>query len=154
MATKKTTGSKSTGGKATTTAARKTHAKKPATTPSAVAIAGAPMAKTGATQAQTGAPVDDAASEEPNFLTKKALFERVKAQSVGVKGSDVRIVMHALLDALGAAIVEGDGVKIQPFGTLKVQRRKPMPGGDIVICKLRRRKQEPKGKDPLAEAAE
>ena len=154
MAIKKTTGSKSTGGKSTATVARKDPATKPATTPGAVAVASAPAPNTGAPEAQAGAPVDDAASAEQNFLTKKALFERVKAQSAGVKGSDVRTVMDAVLDVLGAAIVEGDGIKIQPFGTLKVQRRKPMPGGDVVICKLRRSKPEPKGKDPLAEAAE
>jgi DNA-binding protein HU-alpha len=87
-------------------------------------------------------------------MTKKALFERVKQRATGVKGRDLRIAMDAVLEELGAAIVEGDGVKIQPFGTLKVQRRKTLASGDLVVCKLRRKKPGPKGKDPLAEAAE
>ncbi len=133
--TKKTSSSTRTGKTVAPTAAKKTTTAKAAAKPAA-----APQAAN--------------AGEIPNAMTKKALFERVKARSTGVKGREVRAVMDAVLDELGAAIVAGDGVKIQPFGTLKVQRRKPLAGGDIVVCKLRRKKPGQKAKDPLAEAAE
>jgi len=153
MTTKKPTAARASVRATTATAKKATTAKKPATaTPVASAPAAAPKAVADA--APIGAPERDAAPVALSLMTKKALFERVRKRAAGVKGSDARIVMDAVLEELGAAITQGEGVKIQPFGTLKVQRRKTLPDGDLVVCKLRRKKPAPTGKDPLAEAAE
>jgi len=153
MTTKKSTGARPSG-RATATAAKKPAIAKPAPKPKPTAAAPVSAPKASAAEAKGAVPKFDEGPAGQSLMTKKVLFERVKKRAVGVKGSDARIVMNALLEELGAAITEGEGVKIQPFGTLKVQRRKALPDGDLVVCKLRRKKPAPKGKDPLAEAAE
>ena len=90
----------------------------------------------------------------PATVTKKELFIRVKARTHGVKGREVRQVMDALLDEVGAALVAGEVLKVPALGTLKVQRHKAITGADVVICKLRRKKPAAKAKEPLAKPAE
>lgn len=87
-------------------------------------------------------------------VTKKELFTRLKARTPGVKGSDTRQVMEAMLNVLGEALVAGESIKAPPLGMVKVQRQKTAGGADMVVLKLRRKKPNPDGKDPLAEAAE
>ena len=88
------------------------------------------------------------------LVTRKDLFDRVKAQTGKVKGSDVRVVMDAVLDELGAAMVKGETLRLPSLGTLKVQRHKPQDKSDVVICKLNRKKRKSGAKDPLAKPAE
>ena len=101
-----------------------------------------------AAAAQAAAPADGA------MVTKKELLARVKARADGVKGADLRIAMDAVLAELGNALVAGEGLKLPGFGVLKVQRRKELPTGDMVVVKLRRKKPGAGPKDPLAKPAE
>ncbi|OIP82706.1 MAG: hypothetical protein AUK37_08655 [Rhodobacterales bacterium CG2_30_65_12] len=96
----------------------------------------------------------EAPEQTATNLRKKELFARVKARASGVKGTDVRVVLDAVLEELGALLVEGNGLNAQPLGTLKVQRHRAISGADVVVCKLRRKKPASGGTDPLAEAAE
>jgi nucleoid DNA-binding protein len=108
-------------------------------------------------QTTTKAPVQGVTAAEAapgQVLSKKELFARLKARTPGVKGSDTRQVMEAMLDELGEALIAGQNLKLQPLGTVKVQRQKAVGGADMVVLKLRRKKRNPEGKDPLAEAAE
>lgn len=89
----------------------------------------------------------------PVALTKRELLARVRKSS-GVKGRDVRAVTEAVLAELGGALVRGENLKLQPLGTMRVQRQKSSGGADMLVLKLRRKKPVPEGKDPLAEVAE
>jgi len=86
----------------------------------------------------------------PLMVTKKELFTRVKARTGKIKGHDVRAVMDVLLDEVGAALVNGETLKLPSLGTMKVQRHKPQAKADVVVCKLNRKKPAAKVKDPLA----
>lgn len=135
------------------TTARSTAAKP--TTPSTIAkVTAVTAAKPKAPATAAPATTAVAPTAAPAVVTKKALFERVKAQASEVKGRDVRAVLDAVLQELGGALSAGETVKIPPMGVLKVQRRRDIPDGEIVVCRLRRRKASPTPKDPLAEAAE
>ena len=90
----------------------------------------------------------------PPVVTKKELFTRVKARTGRVKGPEVRAVMDALLNEVGAALVAGETLKVPALGTMKVQRRKAQAGADVVVCKLNRKKPGAKARDPLAKPAE
>lgn len=108
-------------------------------------------------QTTTKAPVQGVTASEAapgQVMTKKELFTRLKARTPGVKGRDTRQVMEAMLDELGEALISGQNLKLQPLGMVKVQRQKAVGGADMVVLKLRRKKRNPEGKDPLAEAAE
>ena len=59
--------------------------------------------------------------------------------------SDGKLVKKDLIDR----VIARSGVK-----PLKVQRRKDVDDGEVIICKLKRKKSEPEGNDPLATAAE
>lgn len=85
-------------------------------------------------------------------LTRKDLLARI-AERTEVKGRDARAVLDVALDEIGAALVRGEMVKVQPLGVMKVQRQKLGEGADRVICKLRRKNDRGLGKDPLAPAA-
>lgn len=140
---------------------RKTQAKAPvkaapAKTPLGKAPAKAPaknVAKSPAAAATKTATTKPAGAEA-TALKKRELFERVKARSAGVKGKDVRVVMDAMLEELGAVLVEGKGLNARPLGTLKVQKHNVQPGADVVVCKLRRKKPGAAKKEPLAAAGE
>lgn len=134
----------------------KTTSKKTATSSGSTARTAKPAAKTAAAAAPAQAAPATAAEASPAAAKtrKRELFNRVKARTAGVKGSDVRQVMDAVLDELGMLLVQGEAIDARPLGTIKVQKHKTMAGGDIVVCKLRRKKPSDGGKDPLAEAAE
>lgn len=88
-------------------------------------------------------------------VKKKELFERVKSRASTVKGRDVRAVLDAALEELGAALVAGETLNVPPLGTVKVQKQRETNGAAVVVCRLRRRKGAGgDGKDPLAKAAE
>ncbi|MBV7409733.1 HU family DNA-binding protein [Maritimibacter sp. DP1N21-5] len=97
------------------------------------------------------AAADDASAE--GKLAKKDLIDRVIARA-GVKPRHVRQVAEALLAEMGTMLDEAETLQVQPLGTLKVQRRKNVGDGAVIICKLKRKKSTPEGNDPLATAAE
>jgi hypothetical protein len=143
MATRKTTSSK----KPTSPARAKTTAPAVSAGTAAAATASDAVATDVTLSGDAPAPVRQA-------IKKKELFARVKARAGKVKGPDVRVVMDAVLEELGALLVEGETLAAQPLGTLKVQRHRALAGADVVVCKLRRKKPGGGEKDPLAEAAE
>ncbi|WP_292020470.1 HU family DNA-binding protein [Maritimibacter sp. UBA3975] len=86
-------------------------------------------------------------------MVKKDLIDRVVARS-GVKPRYVRQVTEALLIELGSMLEEAEILQLQPLGTVKVQRRKDVDDGEVIITKVKRKKPEGDGNDPLATAAE
>jgi nucleoid DNA-binding protein len=73
-------------------------------------------------------------------ITKKDMFERLKARVPAVKGSDIRLVMDALLNELGDALAAGEGIKNAELGNLRVVKQKKAENADILTLKLRRKK--------------
>lgn len=108
----------------------------------------------GVTLGTDGVTVGPETGGEPGLkLVKKDLVERVVARS-GVKPRYVRQVTEALLAELGGMLEEAETLQLQPLGNVKVQRRRDVDDGEIIICKLRRKKGETMSNDPLAAAAE
>ncbi|MBV7379552.1 HU family DNA-binding protein [Maritimibacter dapengensis] len=97
--------------------------------------------------------VTDGSASAVDKLVKKDLVDRVIARS-GVKPRHARQVTEALLTELGAMLEEAETLQLQPLGNLKVQRRKDLDDGEVIITKLRRKKPETEIKDPLVPAAE
>ncbi|RME18950.1 MAG: hypothetical protein D6801_00045 [Alphaproteobacteria bacterium] len=147
---------------ATAKTTRKTSAPKTTRTASTKAKTTTPRATTAKAAAKTApttpapAPAPEATSPEAvkRVLRKRDLFERVKARASGVKGSDVRTVLDAALEELGALMEAGDSLNAPPLGTLRIQKRNEKAGGMVLVAKLRRKNRGGGGKDPLAEAAE
>ncbi|TDL84104.1 DNA-binding protein [Palleronia sediminis] len=81
----------------------------------------------------TDAPAAVAVAE----LKKKDLIDRVVAAS-GAKKKDAKPVVEATLAVLGQALSDGEQLNLQPFGKLRIQRRKDMPNGQALTLKLRR----------------
>ena len=97
--------------------------------------------KTEATGAKT-APV--------NMVRRKELVDRIAAKS-GMKPNLIKSVLDAVLLELGDALSAGESVRVQPLGQLSVNRRKELPDGEVIVCKLRRRNQTA---TPTTQAAE
>ncbi|MGO4915688.1 HU family DNA-binding protein [Pseudogemmobacter sp. W21_MBD1_M6] len=70
-------------------------------------------------------------------LRKKEFVERV-ALACGVKKQTVKSVVDATLAELGLALENGEEPILQPFGKLKVTRRKSVPNGEMLVLRLRR----------------
>ena len=147
MVAKKTTSTTTSTGRAKAAGPRTAAAKPPKP-------AKAARAKVqGVTLGEPAMAAEDTAPAGPKAMTKKELLARVRKTS-GVKGGDVRQVVDAVLEELGEALGRGESLRLQPLGTLRVQRQKVVANGDILVLKLRRKKPAPGDKDPLAEAAE
>lgn len=97
--------------------------------------------------------VTDGSEQPVSKLIKKDLIDRVIARS-GVKPRFVRQVTDALLAELGTMLEEAETLQLQPLGNLKVQRRKDVDDGEVIITRVKRKKADPEGGDPLAAAAE
>lgn len=97
--------------------------------------------------------VTDGSEQPVRKLIKKDLIDRVIARS-GVKPRFVRQVTDALLAELGTMLEEAETLQLQPLGNLKVQRRKDVDDGEVIITRVKRKKADPEGGDPLAAAAE
>jgi len=119
-----------------------------ATTAAAAAAKATASPLSGVTQPEAGQGIDPTMA-----LTKKDLLEKVSAKA-GVRKAQARPIVEAMLDVLGAALVRGETLKLQPMGIMKVTRQKEIEQADIVVCKLRRKKSQEGDNDPLAEAAE
>ncbi|WP_421703897.1 HU family DNA-binding protein [Aliiroseovarius sp.] len=86
-------------------------------------------------------------------LNKRSLVERVAARA-GVRKAQARPIVDAMLDELGEALTRKEVLKLQPLGVMRVARMKETDNANVLVCKLRRKKSEKGGGDPLAEAAE
>lgn len=98
----------------------------------------APKSKSGSAASaasDTGSATGDAG---PNLVRRKELVERIVAAS-GLKPNAVKTVLDAVLKEMGDILSTGEGLNVQPLGKLVVSRRKDIPGGQIVNCKLRRK---------------
>ncbi len=86
-------------------------------------------------------------------VNKKEMIVRV-AKRLGMRPNQVRDVTEAALAELGAALSAGEELKLPSLGKMQVKRKKDIGDAEIMICKLRRKKVENSGVDPLAPAAE
>lgn len=115
--------------------------------------AGDPAQKGDSPASENTAAGADAPQAPDDKLVKKDLIDRVVARS-GVKPRYARQVTEAMLVELGAMLEEADILQLAPLGNMRVQRRKAKRDGEVIILKLKRKKDQPKDIDPLAAAAE
>ncbi|WP_432449739.1 HU family DNA-binding protein [Aliiroseovarius marinus] len=109
-------------------------------------------ATTDADASKSATPTEnDAAVNE--VVNKKLLLSRVAART-GLRPNKTREIVEAVLEELGAALSDGEKLKLPPLGTLMVNRQKDVANGEVIICKLRRKKKAEDDQDPLAPAAE
>jgi len=97
------------------------------------------------TAADTGSGTADAG---PNLVRRKELVERIVAAS-GLKPNAVKTVLDAVLQEMGDILSNGEGLNVQPLGKLVVSRRKDIPGGQILNCKLRRKSATPESSETI-----
>ncbi len=105
-----------------------------------------------------GAPAAEPAAESAGapgaVLKKKELLDRVVARS-GVKKSEARDIVEAVLAELGAALARGEGLNLPPLGKAKVNRTRDNAQGEVLIVKLRRGGEgKETAQTPLADDAE
>lgn len=108
--------------------------------------------------AGTGAPGPEPVAEDAAapgaVLKKKDLLDRVAARS-GVKKSEARDIVEAVLAELGAALARGEGLNLPPLGKAKVNRTRDSAQGEVLIVKLRRGGEgKETAQTPLADDAE
>lgn len=70
-------------------------------------------------------------------MKKPELVDRVVARS-GLKKKDVKPAVEAMLAVMGQALSDGEELNLQPFGKLRVARRKDLANGQVLTIKLRR----------------
>lgn len=75
-------------------------------------------------------------------VRRKEFVERVVARS-GTKPNAIKSVLDAVLFEMGAVLSQGETLDLQPLGKIKVNRQKDVPNGEVLICKLRRKKPVP-----------
>lgn len=75
-----------------------------------------------------------------HVVRRKELVERI-AEKSGMKPNLIKSVLDAVLLEIGDALSGGESVRVQPLGQLSVNRRKELPDGEVLVCKLRRRNQ-------------
>lgn len=97
--------------------------------------------------------VKDAAVVAAPMMRKKELIDIVTERS-GIKKRDAKPVVEAMLAVLGQAIAEGRELNLQPLGKVKVNRRKDVQGGKVMITKIRQSDGKPPVLSPVPEAAE
>ncbi|PRY94936.1 DNA-binding protein [Hasllibacter halocynthiae] len=91
-----------------------------------------------------GAPGSADSTESPEapaaaaLLGRKQLIERAVARS-GLKRKDVRPAVEAALAVMGDALAAGEGLNLPPLGKLRVQRRKAVGNGEVLIARIRRK---------------
>lgn len=93
------------------------------------------------------------AAAPTQVVNRKEMLARVAARA-DLRPNQVRAAYDALLHELGEALVRGENLRLPPLGILKVNRHKDLGDADMVICKLRRRKDISDDAAPLAAAAE
>lgn len=85
------------------------------------------------------APVDAPEATVVTTMKKKDMIAKVSEVS-GVKRSDAKKVIEAVLAELGDALQRGDELNLPPLGKMSVHRQREGSGAHIVIAKLRRPK--------------
>ena len=108
-----------------------------------------PAAKTTTTTTVTNTPETRVPVK---MVRRKELVERIVATS-GMKPNAVKSVLDAVLVELGDALSAGEGLNIHPLGKVTVNRKKDMEDRQILICKIRRKVEQPEA-SPFSTAAE
>lgn len=87
-------------------------------------------------------------------LKRPELVDRVVAQT-GMKKKDVKPVVDAMLEVMGAGLAKGEEMNLPPLGKITFNRVKELAKAKVMIVKVRQpHANAPSDKDPLAEAAE
>lgn len=103
-----------------------------------------------------------AADAKAGPLRTAGLLERI-AERTGAKKQDLKPLLEATLDELGAALSRGEAFVLEPFGRGKVARSKSVEGGETLVIKLKRsdgtakaagKADEKEGASPLASSDE
>lgn len=83
--------------------------------------------------------VSPAAPVVADRVVKKAeLIEQV-VEATGMKRKDVKPVVEATLREISRVIAGGANMQIPELGKLMIHKRKELPGGEMVMLKLRRK---------------
>lgn len=69
-------------------------------------------------------------------LRKADLVDRVVA-ATGAKKADVRSVVDATLAELAKALTQSEALQLPPLGRIKVVKRKPVDGGEVLQLRVR-----------------
>ncbi|WP_424942842.1 HU family DNA-binding protein [Aliiroseovarius crassostreae] len=102
---------------------------------------------------KTGAPVSGVTRPDPQPVNKKEFVGRV-AKRADLRPNQVRAATEAALEELGRALSNGEELKLPGLGKLQVKRKKDIGKAEVMVCKIRRKKDEESETDPLAPAAE
>ncbi|MFC4668187.1 HU family DNA-binding protein [Seohaeicola nanhaiensis] len=92
----------------------------------------------------------EAADTGGKELKKAALVDQV-AERAGLKKTEAKAAVEAVLAVLGESVAAGRALNLPPLGRLRVARTEEKPNGSVSVLKLRT---AGKGKDPLAEPEE
>lgn len=100
------------------------------------------------------AKVSATARAPAQLLKKRELVERV-VERTGVKKSDARQVVDAVLAEFGEALAGGRELSVPPLGRVAINREKQIPGGRVFVVKIRQKNISATGssKDGTEEAA-
>lgn len=112
----------------------------------------APAAPAEASEEVLGAVAAEAKVLPPE-LKKKELIARV-TEALGARKGGVKEVVEATLLAMGAALSKGESLNLPPFGKARVNRKRDVPGGEMLVLKLRRGEAGPKVAGVQNEATE
>ncbi|WP_194094925.1 HU family DNA-binding protein [Marivivens aquimaris] len=80
-----------------------------------------------------------AINEQDGPIKKNRIVDDA-VQKSGLKKRDVKLSLDALLEALGAHLVEGQTLNLPPLGKIKVAKVVDGPNGEVVTLKLRKSK--------------
>lgn len=98
-------------------------------------------------KAQSAAPANAAQTDAKSGPLRSAgLLERV-AERTGAKKQDLKPILEAVLEELGAALSRGEAFVLEPFGRGKVARSKSVEGGETLVIKLKRADAKAKSTD-------
>lgn len=93
--------------------------------------------------AAAAAAVKTASKADPSSnnltLRKRELIDKVVKRS-GIKKKDAKPVIEAMLAELGEVLAEGRDLALPPLGRVKVNRKKDLPNGQVLIVKVRQTK--------------
>lgn len=99
------------------------------------------------------APVSGVTRPGPRAVNKKEFVGRV-AKQADLRPNQVREITEAVLNELGKALSQGEELKLPGLGKVQVKRKKDVTVAEVMVCKVRRKKDEVSDTDPLAPAAE
>lgn len=136
-----------------TTRRKTTTTRKPAAKPAPAAkIKLVDQAAGGAEVVQDTDMTDAPAAD--GVLRKRELIDRVVEVS-GQKKKFVKPIVESMLTVLGDALSNGEELNLQPLGKVRVNRKKDVSNGEVLVTKIRRSAQATEGGEkPLAEPEE